>query len=376
MLAKRMTIMLVLTGLVFGAIFGYKAMGSYFMNDYFDNMPVPTVTVTATEVSQDSWSRTLTAVGTFQPVNGTEVSSQYSGVIESIAFENGAAVESGQVLFQLDTEIDEAELNRLLAAQESALTDVQRLQPLVGSGDVSEQEVQRARSQLQQTQAAVQAQQTLINRKTIRAPFAGFAGIRRTNLGQFINAGQSLVYLESYNPIYLNFTLSERFLGKVQEGDVVEIIADAYNHEMFEGTISAIEPRVDSATRTFEVQATVQNPENKLRSGLFGRVELTQGESRTVRVVPRTSVQFNPYGNVVYVISDSEESNSGLTVQQRIVRTGQELGDMVEVLEGVEVGERIATSGLLKLRNGVPVAINDDESLQPPEETSPTPENK
>ncbi|WP_207916211.1 efflux RND transporter periplasmic adaptor subunit [Lysobacter sp. N42] len=371
-----MTIMLVLTAVVFGLIFGYKAVGSYFMNDYFDNMPIPTVTTTATEVKEDTWSRTLTAVGTFYPVNGTEVSSQYPGVIESIEFESGVQVEAGQVLFQLDTEIDEAELARLLAAEDIAQRDVRRLQPLVGEGNVSQQEIQRAQSQLQQAQAAVKAQQTLIDRKTIRAPFSGLVGIRRVHLGQFVNAGQSLVYLESFNPIYLNFTLSERFLGTVNEGDSVSIVADAYNDQTFVGTISALEPRVNSATRTFEVQATVDNPENKLRSGLFGRVELTQGEPRSVKMIPRTAIQFNPYGNVVYVISESEESSSGLSVQQRLIRTGQERGDMVEVIEGLELGERVATSGLLKLRNGVPVQINDNPAYQPPEETAPTPDNE
>ena len=367
--------MLILTVMVFGLIFGYKAVGNYFMNDFFDNMPVPTVTVTATEVKPDQWRRTLTAVGTFQPVNGTELSSQYAGIIEQVSFESGALVEAGDVLFQLDTEIDRAELARLLAAEDIAQRDVTRLQPLVGQGNVSEQEVQRAQSQLQQAQAAVQAQQTLINRKTIRAPFTGVAGIRRVNLGQFVNPGQSLVYLESFDPIYLNFTLSERFLGLVSEGDIVEIIADAYNDQAFEGSITAIEPRVDSATRTFELQATVQNPENKLRSGLFGRVTLTQGAPRDVLTIPRTAVQFNPYGNVVYIISENEDGD-GLVAQQRLIRTGQELGDMVEVVDGLSEGERLATSGLLKLRNGVPVEINDEESVQPPAETNPQPDNK
>lgn len=369
---KRMVLMLVLSIIVFGLIFGYKAVGNYFMNDFFDNMPAPTATITATEVSEETWREQTTSIGSFRAVNGTHLSAQVGGVITSIQFENGTAVEEGDVLVTLDTDIDEAERARLAAQLEIARTEAERLKPLAESQNISESDVARAESEVAQVSAALQAQDALIRQKTIRAPFSGTLGIRQVNLGEYVAPGTPLVSLQSTDPIYLNFTLPEQRIADVHLGMAITASVDAYQNELFTGEITALAPQVQESTRSIEIQASFANAEAKLMPGMFSRVALDIAEPRSVLVIPRTAVQFNPFGNVVYVISGDDE----LQVQQRLIKTGQVQGDLIEVSEGLELGERIATSGLLKLRNNAAVKINDDPDVQPPAEREPRPANR
>ncbi|RUO38305.1 efflux transporter periplasmic adaptor subunit [Aliidiomarina shirensis] len=369
---KRMVLMLVLSIIVFGLIFGLKAVGTYSMNNFFDNMPAPTATITATEVSEETWREQTTSIGSFRAVNGTHLSAQVGGVITSIQFENGTAVEEGDVLVTLDTDIDEAERARLAAQLEIARTEAERLKPLAESQNISESDVARAESEVAQVSAALQAQDALIRQKTIRAPFSGTLGIRQVNLGEYVAPGTPLVSLQSTDPIYLNFTLPEQRIADVHLGMAITASVDAYQNELFTGEITALAPQVQESTRSIEIQASFANAEAKLMPGMFSRVALDIAEPRSVLVIPRTAVQFNPFGNVVYVISGDDE----LQVQQRLIKTGQVQGDLIEVSEGLELGERIATSGLLKLRNNAAVKINDDPDVQPPAEREPRPANR
>lgn len=369
---KRMFIMLLLSTVVFGLIFGYKAVGNYFMNDFFDNMPAPTATITATEVAEQTWREQTTTIGNFRAVNGTHISVQIAGVITSIQFENGALVDEGDILFTLDTEVNEAERARLAAQLEIAETEARRLVRLAESQNVSESDVARAQSEVSQVAAALQAQDALIRQKTIRAPFSGTLGIRAVNLGEYVSPGTALVSLQSNDPIYLNFTLPEQSVADVHLGMNVLASVDAYQNEEFVGEITALAPQIQESTRSIEIQASFSNANAKLMPGMFARVQLDIAEPRSVLVVPRTAVQFNPFGNVVYVISGDDE----LQVQQRLIRTGQVQGDLIEVSEGLSLGERVATSGLLKLRNNAAVVINEDPDVQPPAEREPRPINR
>lgn len=369
----RMFLMLLVTGLVFGLIFGYKAIGNYFMNDFFDNMPETTATITATEVARDEWSQTLTSVGNFVAVDGTTLSNQVAGVITHIGFKNGEPVERGQVLFTLDTDVDEAELERLDVALRIAQTEAQRLERLQASQNVSESDLDRARSEVAQAQAMVRTKEALIRQKTIRAPFDGFAGLRAVNLGQFVQPGTSLVSVTSFSPIFINFSLPEQHLSRIQPGHAIAVTVDAQPEQSFSGEVTAIEPRIHESTRTIEVQATLANEDGLLRPGMFGRVRMSYGEPRTINVIPRTAVQFNPFGNVVYMVTEEDGTKR---VRQRLIRTGQTRGDLIEVTEGLEPGDIIATSGLLKLRNNSAVTISEDDDVQPPAEQDPQPINR
>ncbi len=373
MLAKRMTIMLVITGVVLGLIFGYKAVGNYFMNQYFDNMPIPTITITESTVVEQEWGQALTTIGTFKAMNGAMLTAQASGIIRDIHFENGQQVKRGDRLFSLDTDVDDAERLRIAAVLENAERELRRLQPLINERNVSEADVERAQNQANQAHAALAAQDALIRQKTPRAPFDGVVGIRHVNIGQFITSGTELVAIASFEPIFLQFNVVEQRLSDIYVGMPIIAAADAYTGQEFTGQVVAIEPNIRESTRTVEVQAEFANPEHLLRPGMFGRVSLPLGEPRQIKVIPKTAVQFNPFGNLVFLIQQQGED---LQVIQRLIRTGQEQGDMIEVVEGLELGDRIASSGLLKLRNGSIVRINNDPAVQPTTDLNPTPENR
>lgn len=370
---KRMFYMLLATGVVFGLIFGYKAVGNYFMNRYFDEMPEPPAIVTATEVYEDQWRPATEAVGSFSAVNGAELTTELGGIVREIHFENGQRVESGQRLISLDVEADEAELERLQAAAGLAQLEMARFERLYRQNSVSESELQRAQSEAAQAEAAVRSQQARIRQKILRAPFDGIAGIRRVNVGEYVSPGTPLVALEQLRPIYLEFQVAQRRVGQIESGDPVRASVDAFPDLEFSGEITAIEPRVSESTRTFRLQATLDNDRELLRPGMFGRVRLEADGVEIVRVIPQTAVKFNPYGNAVFVI---EEVGDVLRVRQRLVRTGRTRGDLIAVTEGLEIGERVATSGLLKLRNDAVVEINDDGRVQPPADSDPRPENQ
>ncbi|WP_111641785.1 efflux RND transporter periplasmic adaptor subunit [Marinimicrobium alkaliphilum] len=373
-MTKRMIIMLAIVGVIFGGIFSFKAFINHMINDFFDNMPEETATITAAEVLEDRWSRELSAVGSFRAINGANLTTEVGGIVTGIHFSNGDEVTEGQRLVSLDIETDEADLDRLKAAESLTKVELDRYQRLYREGNISQSELQRRESEAAQASASVRAQQARIRQKTIRAPFDGISGIRQVNLGQYVSPGSAVVSVQALDPIYLNFTLPERRLAEIQPGQPVSVSIDAYPDEYFEGEITAIEPAMSESTRTFTAQATLANPDHKLRPGMFGRAVVTMGEPRVVNIIPQTAVQFNPYGNSVYIIREDDEGTE--RVSQRFVRTGERRGDLVEVLEGLEQGDKVATSGLLKLRNQAPVAISDNGDMAPSADVDPRPRNQ
>lgn len=370
---KRMLIMLIVVVVLFGGIFGYKAIGNYFMNQFFDNMPMPPAAITATKVSQDTWQPYLNTVGSFAAVNSTELTTEASGIISRIQFENGAAIKKGQLLVQLDDSVDQAELARLQAAEKLAKLEQSRLERLFRDKGVSELELRRRESEAAQASAAVASQQARIAQKSLFAPFDGVAGIRQVSLGQLLTGGTAVVTLQSLDPIYLNFTLPEQQLTMVELGKPLSIQVDAFGEQRFTGEITAIAPAIRESSRSVDVQATFANPQQQLRPGMFARVQLNSGNSNQVTLIPQTAVQFNPYGNSVFVISEQDGKK---TAQQRFISTGETRGDLIAVNAGLTVGEMVATSGLLKLRNGAVVEIVENGPARPSADLNPTPANQ
>jgi membrane fusion protein (multidrug efflux system) len=366
----RMLIMLTAAALVFGGVFGFKWFGNRMMNQYFDHMPVPAVTVSTAKAIKDKWDLTLTAVGTIEAEMGTEVTTEASGIVDSISFESGGTVAAGQVLVTLDRSTDNAELAALVAAGELAELELGRARNLINRSAVAEAELDRRASTASAAKAQVDAQRARIAQKVIRAPFAGELGIRKVDLGDHLSPGTGMVTLQSLDPIFVNFMLPQQQLGDVRVGLPIEIGVEAFGDRDFRGTITAIEPRIDTATRSFEVQAKLANPEKMLRPGMFAQVHVELGASEEVTVVPQTSVSYNPYGDSVWVLVDADGKRG---VERRLVQLGRRRGDLVQVVGGVQAGDEIATSGLLKLRNGVPVEVNND--IQPGAESAPRPPN-
>lgn len=383
---KRMIWMLIGAIVVFGGVFGVKAMMSVGMNQFFDNMPQPASAITAATAKSERWSDNEESVGTFVAINGTNVTTEAGGVVKSIEFEAGQPVKAGQVLIRLNTANELATLKSLEASARLAAVQRDRWRKLGQDKLVSQDEVEQRATAAATAQAQADAQRALIAQKTIRAPFDGFLGIRQVNLGQFVNPGDPIVSLQALDPIYLDFSLPEKLMGQVQGGTRVRATLDAMPGRTFEGEVTAIQPEVDANTRNFKVQATFDNAEGNLRPGTFAHVGFALGGERTVVVIPQTAVSFNPYGNAVYVISkkkraEGEKDMQGkpltgdkLIVTQRFIKTGATRGDLIAVTDGLKPGEQVATSGLLKLRNDAEVTINN--KVLPTADAQPKTENR
>ena len=383
---KRLFWMLLLALVVFGGVLGFKAVMGAQTNAFFDSMPQPAAAVTDFSARQEEWADAEESVGTFVAINGTEVTTEAGGIVRELSIKPGQPVQAGTVLVQLNTSNELAVLRSLEAAAKLAVVQRDRWRELGKDKLVSQAEVEERSTTAATTLAQVEAQRALIAQKTIRAPFSGVLGLRKVNLGQYVNPGDAIVSLQSMDPIFLDFSLPEQRVGQVIEGTQIRATVDALPGQIFEGKVTAIEPLVDASTRNFKVQATLPNPDNNLRPGTFAHVGFDSGGARKVVVIPQTAVSFNPYGNAVYVISqvpraEGEKDMQGkpltgnkLIVKQRFIKTGATRGDLIAVTDGLKPGERIATSGLLKLRNDAEVTINN--KVQPSANASPTPENR
>ena len=371
-MTKRMVVMLAISGVVFGGVFGMKWFGNQMMNEFIDNMPTPPVTISSTTVTPQQWAARLNAVGSLVAVKGADLTAEVDGTITKISFESGQSVEAGTELLSLESVAERGELARLEAQAKLAEIEQRRREKLYKRGTISKSEYDTALAETNVAKAAVEAQRGRLNLKTLRAPFAGELGIRRVALGQYLRAGDKIVTLQSLDPIELDFSLPEKQLGKVNPGRTIEIVVDALGGRQFSGEIIAVEPKIDAQTRNFDVRARFANPEKVLKPGLFAKVTVNLGEPTQVLVLPKTAIQYSSYGDSVFVIRQQEGGDAeALDVIQRFVTLGEARGDFIEVISGVKEGDEVASTGLLKLRSSQPVTI--DNTLRPEPSLTPAP---
>ncbi len=370
---KKIIFSLLLIGaliLSIAGIFGTKALQFKTMGEAAEGMVAPPETVSTFVVEQQTWTESFRAVGSIEPIQGVLLETEIAGVVESINFQNGQKVEVGALLVQLDVEVERAELRAAQAQARLAEVELERAQRLRKSGNVPQSDLDRALSEEERTKAQVENLQARIDRKTIRAPFTGQVGIREINLGQYVPAGAPIVALQANEKVYANFTLPQQALDKIETGLEIKLSSDVYPDRIFEGSLTAISPEIDAATRSVALQGTFDNPDALLRAGLFVRVEVSLPYTSKVNVVPATAILYAPYGNSVYKI---EESENGKVARQHFISIGERKGDYVSVVKGIEVGDVIVSGGAFKLRNGISVTINND--LAPEPKLDPKPNN-
>ena len=326
----------------------------------------PPETVTAFEVHIESWESLLASVGSLEAVQGVMVTAELPGKVVNIAFEPGAMVRAGELLVQQDISSETAQLRASEAAVALAKTTLERTRKLLTEKTVSQSQFDNADAQFKQAVAQFDTIRAAIAKKTIRAPFAGRIGIRLINLGQILKEGESIVSLQSLDPIFINFSLPQQQLAQVQPGFTVRVITDVLPDQTIEGKITAINPAVDTATRNIQVQATVANLQEKLRPGMFVNVAVVLPAQDKVLAIPATAVLYAPYGDSVFVVEEKKsEKNSQRVkiVRQQFVRLGEKRGDFIAASSGLNDGETIVSTGVFKLRNGQTVVV--DNTLAP-----------
>jgi len=376
-MTKRMIIMLILAGVLFGGIFGFQAFKGRMIKKFMAARGIPAQTVSTIEATEKSWQPQVEAVGTLKAVHGVDLAPEVSGTVSGIHFHSGEEVKAGTLLLTLDARTDLAKLQSLQAA--AALTEqtFRRDQQQFKEKAISQATLDTDTANLKSARAQVAEQQALIAKKSMRAPFAGRLGIREVDLGQYLNPGAKIVTLQALDPIFVDFYLPQKSIQQIKVGDKVTVKTDAFLGQTFGGEIAAINPKIELSTRNVEIRARVHNPKHQLLPGMFATTDIQIGASRRHVTLPQTAITFNPYGNTVFLVKKQGQSAAGkpkLVAEQKFVTTGDTRGDQVAVLRGVEPGEVVVTSGQMKLHNGIPVVVNN--SIQPTNNPAPQPKDE
>jgi membrane fusion protein (multidrug efflux system) len=372
-MAKRMILMLGVTAVLLTALGFVKFRQIQTGMQAAASFQPPPEAVTSIVVKREQWPSTMTVIGTAEAVHGVMVSADLPGTVDKIYFDSGKAVKQGDVLVELDTRQERAQLAALEAQRDLAKVNYARTQQLATQGVVSKMEYDQATAQQKQTEANVGEIRATIERKTIRAPFSGILGIRKVNLGQYLAAGNPIVELQSLNPIYVNFGVPQQETGRIRMGGTLRVTLENLPGQVFSGRVNALDSVVDEATRNVQVQATLANPQGKLRPGMFVNVEVGVGASRPVISLPASAISYAPYGDSVFIITDLKDKagKSYRGVRQQFVKVEGSRGDQVGVISGLNPGDEVVSSGVFKLRNGAAVTVNN--KVQPENNPAPKP---
>ena len=373
-LVKRMIIMLALTGLVLGAVFGFEAFKSVMISKFLVTLANPPQTVSTIVAASQEWKSQLEAVGSVRAVNGANLSGQVSGIVAALHFTSGADVKKSDLLLELLSADDVAHLAALKATAALARLTYERDRTLVKTNAVSQQTVDTDEANVKNAEALAEQQQALVDYKFIKAPFSGRLGIRQVDLGQYLAAGTTFVTLQQLDPIFVDFYTPQQSLAQIKVGQAIMARVDTYPAQTFEGTISAISSLVDAATRNVQVRATIRNKEDLLLPGMYAMVNIDTATPTRYVTLPQTAIAYNSYGNIVYLVDDKGRDTNGqpqLVARQTYVTTGATRGDQVAVIGGVKEGDTVVTAGQVKLRNGTPVKINN--AVQPTYDPAPQP---
>ncbi len=375
-MTKKIVLTLILVVVLVGALAGIKGLQFKTMFAQGANFAPPPETVTTAEVKPDTWQPTLTAVGSVAAVQGVMLSAEMAGSVKNIAFESGATVRAGELLVELDSSVEQAQLRSALASADLARLNLERARDLRGKSMMSQADLDSAEAQAKQANAQIDNIRAVIAKKTIRAPFAGRTGIRQVNLGQFLDNGAAIVTLQSLDPVYVDFALPQQNLSQLGVGMTVRVTTDAFPGQSFTGKLTAINSEVDAVTRNVRLQATLANPAGKLRPGMYVNVAADLPEMERVLMIPATAVLYAPYGDSVFVVEDKKDEKTGAVgkvLNQKFVRLGKTRGDFVVVVSGLDVDQTIVTTGVFKLRNGMSVVV--DNKLAPNFQLAPKPAN-
>jgi len=374
-MAKRMILMLVVVALIVGGLGFVKFRQIQVAIAQGASFQMPPTAVTTVVAKKETWPATMTVIGTAEAIQGVTVSADLPGTIDKIHFESGQWVHEGDILVELDTRQERAQLANQEAQRDLAAINFGRSQQLVKEGVIARQDFDNAAAQQKATEAQVGDIRAAIARKTIKAPFTGVLGIRQVSLGQYLAAGQAIVSLQSVDPIYVNFGLPQQETAKVTPGRVLRVTDADLPGIVFGGKVTALDSVINEQTRNIQVQATLANKGNKLRPGMFVQVELPLGTPREVVSLPATAINYAPYGDSVYVVADMKDpkGHEYQGARQQVVKVDGSRGDQVAVVSGLNPGDQVISSGGFRLRNGASVQVNN--AVKPDNNPNPKPED-
>ena len=383
---KRMIIMLIIAAVLIGGMVWFQHFKGTMIAKAIKGMSNPPQTVSTIVAQESSWQPTVEALGNLRASQQASLSPQIAGVVTAIHFRSGEKVRAGQVLAQISDAPQRAQLAQLQAQvgqlqaqlnlaqitlkRDEAQLKVQAISQAVV--DTDRANVTSVQAQLKALAEQINAQKAVLAQATVTAPFSGVLGIRQVNLGQYLAPGTAVVTLQALDPMDIDFTVPQNQIDLVHVGMKAELTTNAAAGKTFEAKVIAVEPQINTATRNLTVRARIPNPKGELLPGVFATIRLTDGAPHNYITLPNAAVAYNPYGATVYLVKDEGKGADGkpkLVAEQRFITTGLTRGDQVAVLSGLKAGETVVTAGQLKLRNGVPVLINN--SVQPSDSPNP-----
>ena len=369
----RRIIYLLLVLIIFGGLGGAIA---YYAFDFKPKMiagfimsaPKPVETISAEEARQDQWEPQVAAIGTLTAVNGIEMAPQVGGVVRELSFDSGDLVKKGQKLLQLDTNTEEADLKNFKVQLENAQTELDRRQKVFDKGFAAKADLDTARMLRDRLQADIERTQALIAQKSIYAPWDGRLGLRDVAVGKYVAAGQTLIWLQSVDPIYADFTVTESDFGRIKVGQKVNAKFSAYPDDDFNGEVTTTDARVSASSRMITVRAKIANADGRLVPGMYADVTVTVGEPQPVVTIPQTAVTYSLYGDSVFAVvkaknPDPNAKEPGLEIERRFVKLGMTRGGRVNVVDGVKPGDQVVIAGQNKIDQGSKVRIDNSIAL-------------
>ncbi len=387
---KRATILILALVILLGAAagLGYFQMvvKPAMIKGFIQKAGQPTNSVAATQAKNETWTPTLTAIGSLRATKGVEIAPQVGGVVRAIKFESSQDVKKGTLLVEIDDSTEQADLKSSQAALVNAQTTLDRQSKLVSGGNTTQASLDQATAARDQAAAAVERIKAVIAQKRIAAPFDGRLGIRRIDIGQYVSPGTPLVTLQQLDPIYVDFQAPEQYFALLAVDQSIALTVDAFSGKTFNGKIKFLDARISTDTRSVLVRGEIENDEKKLLPGMFANVSVSAGAPRQIVTLPRTAVVYSLYGDSVYVLKTPEakpgeaqaaqppnatqpqgaaQADALYEIERRFVRLGETQRDRIEITEGVKAGENVVSEGQVKLFPGMRVRIDPKAALAP-----------
>ena len=374
---KRMVIMLAAVGVVLGLIFGFGAFKGIMIKKFFASQGAPPQSVSTMVAKFDNWQPNLSAVGSLKAVKGADLSLEVPGIVDEISFNSGDEVKAGTVLLRLRAGDEEARLNALDAAAQLAASTYERDKKQFEAKAISQAALDVDAANLKSARAAVEQQRAMLNKKIVRAPFSGRLGVRTVDVGQYLNPGTPIVTLQALDPIYADFYLPMLQVNRIEVGKKAIVKIDNEAATGVTGEITAINPKVEAASRNVLVRATLPNKGAKMLPGTSVTIDIDTGMPQRYITLPQTAITYNPYGDTAYIAQENGKDDKGqpkYKARQTFIVTGPTRGDQVAVLEGIKEGDVVVTAGGTKLQNETPLLINN--AVQPTNNPTPQPVDK
>jgi len=372
---KRLVIMLILVGGLIGGLVWFNGFKTKMIKQFMAGMSEPPATVSTVKAELQDWTNSLSAIGTLRAHRAVDLSPEITGTIRSVHIQSGDRVSKGQTLLEMNDDVERAQLRTLMAARDLAKVTLDRDRKQLSIQTVPVQQVDADEADLKSKEAQVEAQNALLTKKRILAPFSGEIGITTVAPGQYVNPGDKLANLQDLSRLVIDFSVPQGESNLVEMGSKVELKIDSFPDQMFHGVISARNPSVDASTRNLQIEATVKNHHHRLLPGMFAQVSVLAGGQHRYVTLPQTAVAYNPYGAMVFVVKEEKgpEGKPRKVAQQVIVKTGPTRGDQVAILSGVTEGAEVISSGQLKVKNGTPLIINN--AINPVSDADPHPQD-